>query len=169
MTDRERWIVYPLLFLALGSALRDKLAKQTQAKQITCEQLVLVDSDGRPTAFLIGDPTTQIGPAELAVARQGGARFLLSYLNAKTVDAEMLAQGGRLILGSPQQGTISLQQLLQQVLPQLQMAPGLPQGEAAPPNPGQEAPPAGEAPNQEPSEPATPQTAPADSEPAPAA
>ena len=26
MTERERWIVYPLLFLALGAALRDKLS-----------------------------------------------------------------------------------------------------------------------------------------------
>ena len=46
MNDRERWIVYPLLFLALGAALRDKLAKQTSAKQIVCEQLYLVDAEG---------------------------------------------------------------------------------------------------------------------------
>ena len=26
MSERERWIVYPLLFFALGAALRDKLA-----------------------------------------------------------------------------------------------------------------------------------------------
>jgi hypothetical protein len=29
MTERERWIVYPLLFLALGAALRDKLVDRT--------------------------------------------------------------------------------------------------------------------------------------------
>ncbi|MEQ8847257.1 hypothetical protein [Botrimarina sp.] len=54
MSDRERWIVYPLLFLALGSALRDKLFKETRAKQILCEQLFLVDQDGRPQAVLNG-------------------------------------------------------------------------------------------------------------------
>ncbi|CAN0338577.1 unnamed protein product, partial [Ectocarpus sp. 4 AP-2014] len=45
LNDRERWIVYPLLFLALGAALRDKIAKQTRAKQIVCETLYLVDSE----------------------------------------------------------------------------------------------------------------------------
>ena len=32
MTERERWIVYPLLFLALGAALRDKLVDRTTTK-----------------------------------------------------------------------------------------------------------------------------------------
>ena len=32
MTERERWIVYPLLFLALGAALRDKLSEHTKTQ-----------------------------------------------------------------------------------------------------------------------------------------
>lgn len=43
MTERERWIVYPLLFLALGAALRDKLIKQTFSERIECELLVCDD------------------------------------------------------------------------------------------------------------------------------
>ena len=43
MTERERWIVYPLLFLALGAALRDKLIKQTFSERIECEVLVCND------------------------------------------------------------------------------------------------------------------------------
>ena len=39
MTERERWIVYPLLFLALGAALRDKLIKSTFSERVTCEVL----------------------------------------------------------------------------------------------------------------------------------
>lgn len=39
MTERERWIVYPLLFLALGAALRDKLVDRTTTKSIVCEEL----------------------------------------------------------------------------------------------------------------------------------
>lgn len=58
MNDRERWIVYPLLFLALGAALRDKLAKQTRADQIVCSQLYLVDSAGRHQATLTGNLLT---------------------------------------------------------------------------------------------------------------
>lgn len=52
MSERERWIVYPLLFLALGASLRDKLAKQTRSRQIVCEELYVVNNQGRPVARL---------------------------------------------------------------------------------------------------------------------
>src|SRR5689334_2625742 len=45
MTERERWIVYPLLFLALGAALRDKLVDRTTARSIVCQELMIVDED----------------------------------------------------------------------------------------------------------------------------
>ncbi len=45
MTERERWIVYPLLFLALGAALRDKLVDRTTAKSIVCQELLIVDEE----------------------------------------------------------------------------------------------------------------------------
>jgi hypothetical protein len=43
MTERERWVVYPLLFLALGAALRDKFIDRTTAKSIKCQELLVVD------------------------------------------------------------------------------------------------------------------------------
>jgi hypothetical protein len=43
MTDRERWIVYPLLFLALGASLRDKLGGRTTTKSIVCQDLRIED------------------------------------------------------------------------------------------------------------------------------
>lgn len=45
MTERERWIVYPLLFLALGAALRDKLVDRTTTRSIVCQELSIVDED----------------------------------------------------------------------------------------------------------------------------
>src|SRR5262245_51153411 len=45
MTERERWIVYPLLFLALGAALRDKLVDRTVTKRIVCQELSIEDDD----------------------------------------------------------------------------------------------------------------------------
>ena len=41
MTDRERWIVYPLIFLALGAVLKDKLLPATvvRADTIQCNKL----------------------------------------------------------------------------------------------------------------------------------
>jgi hypothetical protein len=43
MSERERWIVYPLLFLALGAALRDKMIDRTTTKSIACQELLIVD------------------------------------------------------------------------------------------------------------------------------
>jgi len=62
MSERERWIVYPLLFFALGAALRDKLLQQVDVKNIRCENLQIVGSQN-PQQVL----------AEFAVGRQRGA------------------------------------------------------------------------------------------------
>lgn len=43
MTERERWVVYPLLFLALGASLRDKLGGSLTAKRIVCQELRIED------------------------------------------------------------------------------------------------------------------------------
>jgi hypothetical protein len=51
MSERERWIVYPLLFFALGSALRDKLLQRIESKEIYCESLKIVDPEN-PTRLL---------------------------------------------------------------------------------------------------------------------
>lgn len=40
MNERERWIVYPLLFFALGSALRDKFLQHVSTKDLECQQIV---------------------------------------------------------------------------------------------------------------------------------
>jgi hypothetical protein len=49
MTERERWIVYPLLFFALGAALRDKFTHTVQtdelrAGRILCEELEVLNT-----------------------------------------------------------------------------------------------------------------------------
>lgn len=40
MTDRERWTVYPLLFLALGISLKDKLTRTVETDRVQCKTLV---------------------------------------------------------------------------------------------------------------------------------
>ncbi len=52
MSDRERWIIYPLLFLALGTALRDKLTQSIEVDRILCKQLVVVDGQRTPKIVL---------------------------------------------------------------------------------------------------------------------
>lgn len=49
MSERERWIIYPLLFFALGAAVRDKILHRVDAKEIYCESLMIVDQQN-PTA-----------------------------------------------------------------------------------------------------------------------
>jgi hypothetical protein len=51
MSERERWIVYPLLMFALGAAIRDKLMDRVEAKEIRCESLEIVDQQD-PTRIL---------------------------------------------------------------------------------------------------------------------
>lgn len=58
MSERERWIVYPLLLFALGAAVRDKLIDRVESKEIRCERLQIVDQQ---------DPTTPL--AELGFKR----------------------------------------------------------------------------------------------------
>ena len=60
MTDRERWIVYPLLFMALGFGLRNGIEIQAdhqdahvlQTESIRCRELRVVDESGKTVALL---------------------------------------------------------------------------------------------------------------------
>ena len=54
MSERERWVVYPLIFFALGAAIRDKLLQRVEAKEVVCESLQIVDlqNPGLPLAEL---------------------------------------------------------------------------------------------------------------------
>ena len=72
MSERERWIVYPLLFFALGAALRDKLFQRVESKEIFCESLKIVDredptrllaelSSGREISFDPSRPAGRVG------------------------------------------------------------------------------------------------------------
>jgi hypothetical protein len=62
MTERERWIVYPLLFLALGAALRDKIIKTTESQRIKCQGLVVVDAEDRPLLVLGAEQFPELTP-----------------------------------------------------------------------------------------------------------
>lgn len=54
MSNHERWVVYPLLFLSLGAALRPKFTGEltvpalVTAPHVQCEALTVVDRLGKP-------------------------------------------------------------------------------------------------------------------------
>ncbi len=82
MSERERWIVYPLLFFALGAALRDKLTHSIESKDIRCQSLQIVDQQN-PNLVL----------AELSASRSGtlASETPVSFLNVGTLLSESLS------------------------------------------------------------------------------
>ena len=52
MSTRERWIVYPLLFLALGTAIKPKLVP---AERVSCRHLEVVDEKLEPVKKKVDD------------------------------------------------------------------------------------------------------------------
>jgi hypothetical protein len=76
MSDRERWIIYPLLFLALGAALRDKLIDRTTTKSLVCQELLVMDEQpmgGEPVLL------ARIGPGNQTNSKSASkGHFMLS-------------------------------------------------------------------------------------------
>jgi hypothetical protein len=68
MSERERWIVYPLIFFALGASVRDKILQRVEAKEIICERLSVVDlqNPNIPLAVLGFQRAPSNDPTQLA-------------------------------------------------------------------------------------------------------
>lgn len=88
MTERERWIVYPLLFLALGAALRDKLSDRTVTKSIVCQELTVIDEDpsGRHQSRVLA----RIGRNEASTV--GGVASGVLFVNGAIQAQAIIAQ-----------------------------------------------------------------------------
>jgi hypothetical protein len=80
MSDRERWIVYPLLFLALAVGLRDKLTQTVRADRVECRALVLHDERQKPLLMLVpaalAESRSEESPAEGVLLLDGAGREL---------------------------------------------------------------------------------------------
>jgi hypothetical protein len=61
MTDRERWTVYPLLFLALGLSLKDKLTQSVSTKTLVCNELVVYEPNSQKQVRLAGGQVAATG------------------------------------------------------------------------------------------------------------
>jgi hypothetical protein len=148
MTERERWIVYPLLFLALGAALRDKLFDRTTSKSIVCQELTVVDAEpvgNRPVRVL-----ARIGRTEPNVGVPSSGYLVVNgQLNVEgVVNAQQYAYQGvpfvpalpALPLGVSWPDLLrAMQQAVQSQVPQRpstrpQAQPPQPQGSPARPN-----------------------------------
>ena len=84
MSERERWIVYPLLFLTMGIALRDKMIRPID-DEVRCRRLVVYDENHRRVA--------EIAPMEVSVhgaddVVHAGALRLLDPFGLPFVDVD---------------------------------------------------------------------------------
>ena len=81
MSTRERWIVYPLLFMTLGIALRDKViprnrlavgtvvCNRLQSSRAECHTLLVNNTAGRPVVVARTDANTGAGTVETFTAQ----------------------------------------------------------------------------------------------------
>lgn len=117
MTERERWVVYPLLFLALGASLRDKLGGSLTAKRIVCQELRIEDepSGNEPARLLalVGRTETTNGPSVGALVVNGEVEVNGIVKVNGVVSSKNYAYGNQLIMPAPQRSVISLPDLLQ--------------------------------------------------------
>lgn len=107
MSERERWIVYPLLFLALGASLRDKIIKTTESQRIKCQGLLVYDERENKVIAMIGpEHFPEITPphdnkdfididrlsADRLEAREGGT-LQVDAVRAKVIQANSIEGG----------------------------------------------------------------------------
>jgi hypothetical protein len=71
MSSRERWTVYPLLFLTLGIALTDKVTRQVNTDNVVCKSLLVTD---------------RLGKTEVVVASTGDGGFVQTRGGTRSPD-----------------------------------------------------------------------------------
>jgi hypothetical protein len=108
MSMRERWIVYPLLFMTLGIALRDKVVPPSSlqvgevvcdrlvSKQSECQALLVNGPDGRPVVIAKADAATNGGLIETIAGNGMPQVQLISTPNGGRVAT--VGRAGRLLL-----------------------------------------------------------------------
>ncbi|MGD9720763.1 MAG: hypothetical protein AB7O59_13820 [Pirellulales bacterium] len=101
MNSRERWTVYPLLFMTLGIALRDKVTREVDTGRVSCRELVVTDQAGRRQVVLEANAegglvrTFNSGPGVSASL----GHFSLQHYN-RVAGLLLTDRAGNLMLGS---------------------------------------------------------------------
>lgn len=99
MSERERWIVYPLLFLTMGIALREKVI-QPISDEVRCRRLAVYDDNDRKVAELA--PLTVTLPGTSDPVQVGTLRLLDAFgLPIVSVDYQGLNVTGNLDIIGP--------------------------------------------------------------------
>jgi hypothetical protein len=97
MSERERWIIYPLLLLALGSSLRDKLFNRTVSQSIICESLRVVDDNRSDSGF---HELIALGPNKVEGRTVSGV-LRVGYIEADVVRVRQVVADNYVVRGVP--------------------------------------------------------------------
>ena len=94
MSNRERWIVYPLLFYAVLSCMKSSLVEPTDAsyETVTCNHLLVESVEGQPLVQLgahIDDEGAEWGLLELFDAASGINVFLFAGVERMALAADL--------------------------------------------------------------------------------
>ena len=120
MSTRERWVVYPLLFLALGAALRDKFFPPSRfaAHTVWADEMIV----GKVCCNYLEGPEAQHPVAvakldvnELTVSEPGGhRRAWLGVMDNQSGHMELYGRGGKLValLGASPTGESGIMQTM---------------------------------------------------------
>lgn len=117
MTSRERWTIYPLLFLSLGMGLRSRLTGMETATTVRCQRLFIVDEAGKP---LIAAGASRDGSAgEILIQTAAGIPQVDLGSNGAAGNLRTFGPDGKpltLLRGSPRGGHLALLRGDQQVV-----------------------------------------------------
>jgi hypothetical protein len=117
MTSRERWTIYPLLFLSLGMGLRSRLTGMESATTVRCRQLVIVDEAGKP--LILAGASRDGSAGEILIQTVGGVPQVDIGSNGAAGNVRTFGPDGKpltLLRGSPRGGHIALLRGDQQVV-----------------------------------------------------
>jgi hypothetical protein len=107
MSNRERWIIYPLLFLTFGAVMRDKLIipPKLAAREVVCEKIHSDEMEvGRARCQDLS--TVQTRASRLVIDDdEGNNRAVLDVGNGGSGRLELLDADGRPAVGAGTDGT----------------------------------------------------------------
>jgi hypothetical protein len=110
MTERERWTVYPLLFLSLAIAMRSKITSSLELHEMSCDTLKsrevqITGEDGGVRMVLSAHPAAAGGGMVRVFSAQGNAEVVIGAMPHGGLVELISAEGIRqVVIGVAQPG-----------------------------------------------------------------
>ena len=98
MSNRERWTVYPLIFMTLGIAVKDKITRLVQTDSVVCRELKVTDRQGKPQVIVAPN---MVVCHELLVTDRHGKPQVIVGSNASGGVVQLIPAGVAVPPGQP--------------------------------------------------------------------